>query len=1168
MSAARTAPNLLNRKDLTMRATLLMLTVLLLSGCDLPPQCARSADCDAGERCLAMQCIPDRGRPGGGEGEGGADEPLLCEAEAGEVPGVPDDAFDLAERESLEFGAPVRWRELVAADLDGGDDGGVETVVVRGGRVEVHGADDRVWWQSEVLGAHHVQGVFDLDGDGPQEVVVSTTTGVAIFAGLTGELLWRLPQPLTAVHRVMVADVDADGLPDLYVADRGCGSGGTGDGYFHGFAGGFGGDTLLSAVNEPRCARFQTLADLDGDGRPELVAPDATGVHAYDPADGDRVFCGDVEPGNNGVLSTFVVDADDSPGDELVVMRQNRISVLDLVDGRTAPCAAEQSLQTVAQVAFDAGVELRGEGSALVDLDGDGELELVTSGWFPAFDAWCTLGYELNGRNLFILEDATLLAARDIDGDDRAELLLASGQGRRLERHAPVSVYSRGVRLAPHTDRGAVLTDWVTATATAFSPDLAPPAAFPSAFLLLVDHLAPFDVPEQLHILPVNGGARRIALGGMPGGAHRIADPANAGAELLALAHADGGISLHDEALQVVGGSDAPTGAGQLVATDPGVVAYSVAGELGGVRLDDALQVRWRTPLGVDGRRPQAALPAPVSLGDAVLARDHRDATRQGWALVDAADGEILTELGYDSADYRTLAAAVVGQGDDALLLTYDNYIGVDRFVADAGDRVVGDLFAADPACDARPVYPRAVTAWARNGERAWRTVMRPNTSCGGPAGQTLTVHDGVAYVTESNAIRALDGATGAVLGRTDLGRFDAERDRSTSPRGGGRVLRVGDRLLRVGGNGPVDAFDLELNLVWRAENPEGVSRQGWVARPAAVLGDELWVSPGPDQPVYRYGVGDGALRGRVWLRGGEVGEAAGTANVVGIRRVGELLTVSADDGWLYAFTEDGALRGALRRDAVPGGALVADVDGDGSDELLLPEGDGVVTVFDRAELAAPSAAWDVACPPSAELCGPEHDIDETAQTEELCAMWWAVPDATTYDTRILGPRGAVVRPWAVRGDETFSDNVGLGLMPGSRYTVQVRAWRLEDGEVRFSEIASTTDGVWVRNPSPPEVTRFEATPNPVPAGARTTIVLEANDDDRIAGWSLAVHDDDGLVVRLVRGALAHQRFRGEHTWDGTDGDGNRLVGDFTLVARVVDRAGSATEARHEVTLR
>jgi hypothetical protein len=153
-----------------------------------------------------------------------------------------------------------------------------------------------------------------------------------------------------------------------------------------------------------------------------------------------------------------------------------------------------------------------------------------------------------------------------------------------------------------------------------------------------------------------------------------------------------------------------------------------------------------------------------------------------------------------------------------------------------------------------------------------------------------------------------------------------------------------------------------------------------------------------------------------------------------------------------------------------------------------------------------------------------------------------------------------------VRDDETITEYFGLSLVPDSHYSVEIRAWRLDGDTLEFSEPV-LSNGLHVIDPQPPTIDRFEVAPNPLMAGEQTLITIEASDDDRVAGMSLELHDADGLVRRLSSLSLAHPTVVREHPWDGTDGRGNQLVGDFRIVARMVDRGGREARAERPITV-
>jgi len=282
---------------------------------------------------------------------------------------------------------------------------------------------------------------------------------------------------------------------------------------------------------------------------------------------------------------------------------------------------------------------------------------------------------------------------------------------------------------------------------------------------------------------------------------------------------------------------------------------------------------------------------------------------------------------------------------------------------------------------------------------------------------------------------------------------------------------------------------------------------------------------------------------------------------------VDDLVLVTTDEGFIYGFGQDGSLTGTVAHDSTAGPPSFGDVDEDGVDELVVPLADATVVVRDRPSLPPPSQVWDVPCPSSPETCQPAADLDSTESITQLCAQWFDVPGVDGYDTRVLGTNGTEIRPWATRGRDTVSDYAGLSLVPGTTYTVEVRAWRIQDdGRLEFSAAIGAQGGVRVISPAAPEITRLDGVPEVFPEGMPITIQLEARDEDRIAGWSLAVHQAGEQVLRLFSGALSHRVFRGEHTWDGTDRAGERLPeGCYEVVAMVVDRAGQATSERRGI---
>ena len=175
-----------------------------------------------------------------------------------------------------------------------------------------------------------------MNGDGRLEVLVMTLRSAVLLDALTvlvetandafgTEVPVRLSQ-------LMLADFNGDQITDLYVADGGCNDEGSGRGAAFSFANGLEG-VRMNVIGGPRvngrCGRWQSTADLTGDGLRELVITDGRGLNGFDPRTGERVVCGTLRKPPNGPLphlqtadSVFVVFLPD----RIVAQRMSRMT--------------------------------------------------------------------------------------------------------------------------------------------------------------------------------------------------------------------------------------------------------------------------------------------------------------------------------------------------------------------------------------------------------------------------------------------------------------------------------------------------------------------------------------------------------------------------------------------------------------------------------------------------------------------------------------------------------------------------------------------------------------------------------------------------------------------------------------------------------------------------
>ncbi len=261
---------------------------------------------------------------------------------------------------------------------------------------------------------------------------------------------------LTAGVRVAVADVNGDGVPDQIIGD-GAGSGSRVRVIF-----GTGGQSTptinFSAFESFTGGVYLAAGDIDGDGRDEfVVSPDVGGgprVSVYGlAADNTLVkkadFFGIDDPNFRGGARVAVGDIDADGLADLVVgagfLGGPRVAVYD-----GASLFTNARLKLVGDFfAFpgsDAQTLRNGIFVTVGDLDGDGFGDLIFGGGpgggprVFALSGQTLLGQSLDAAyakpvaNFFVANDANSrggvrLAVKDIDGDDRADLITASGDG-------------------------------------------------------------------------------------------------------------------------------------------------------------------------------------------------------------------------------------------------------------------------------------------------------------------------------------------------------------------------------------------------------------------------------------------------------------------------------------------------------------------------------------------------------------------------------------------------------------------------------------------------------------------------------------------------------------------------------------------------------------------
>ena len=1103
------------------------------------------------------------------------DPPAPCPPFIAPPPG-PAILRDTQLTAEIPLGAPPGPEALRALDLDG--DAAPDLLIARGGRLDALDATGAERWRTPVLDLRRIIAARDLDGDGRLEIVAAADRAVFAFDALTGELRWRSPDApfaddrrLTAVQRVDVLDLDGDAIDDLYLSDGGCGDEGTGRGVGFRFAGAVFGEPLgivAGPRHNGRCGRWQVFADLDADDRPELLVTDGDGIAAFDPLTGARRRCGGFAAPPNGPLPHLPFGAARAAflPDALVVFEPDAAGGdPSCPDGRLA----ERHRFALAATAAGSGV-----------FEIDGQPALITSAFDAATGRW-RVHRLAAGTAAVLIDDARLLGI--VPGTSIAIAALA-------ESAAPArfgALMAFDLATDPPTPRwplpiprARLVLDHAPADRTPEfeAPLTLPGVAGPDLLLLrtgLEDGL-PTGLADRIERVDLAGQrVAAAALGGDPGGIL----PAT-GAAALVIGEPGGGVVLLDAALAPLAAPiPAPSGAAALMLGD-GLFARTDAGVVARIDLDSE-RVRWQVALGAASRS------AILAVDGDVLARDARvgDAA---WAVLAGDDGALRWRHRLDPDHFRPIGDAVVATADGAaamvvradLVLRPAEWHGVHAVGVDAPCEIEWhpepDPAAPAPECPGTEVRPRVVRGLdPRDGTCRWRLVLRPHFPCGGPSNQALSVADAEGdgreevYLTETDAIRRIDAATGELQTTVGLGRHE-----NGSVRGGGWIRAGEGALIRAGGNAPVEAFALDLTPRWQAENPPGLRLQGWIGRDAWIHAGAAWTSPATGFPLVRARIDDGAEVSRTGLLGGvglpDAALEAAYSDLRGLWPLADLdgapgaLAVT-DDGQLYALDAAGEVAWSRPHGAQVGAPVVMPIDPGGPRAIVLPAADGRVLVYGPPGPAAPPAVWDLPCPPRPS-CDAADDIDATESTEQLCAAWIPLADAAGHEARVLGPGGAIVRGWTRAESPLVID--GLALAPGSRYAVEIRAVAEVDGRPRPS-LPRASDGVQVVNDAPPRVAVVARPAMLVPAEQPVQIGVRAEEDDRLAGWRLDVERADGTPVRrLAGGPLAARIFEAEARWDLTDRDKRPVPpGAYRVVAIFIDRAGNSGRAETAVVV-
>ena len=432
--------------------------VCVADKCALPgATCLDWADCSDGEFCEPTlgQCIPQP--PAGGE---------TCEYKP--PPGPLDPVLEWSWESTAIFPTFVQVINMpVVVDLE--KDGTPDVVVVTSDNYTasgpgylraLNGKDGIEKWDASVdvykmenrVSSRMTPAAADIDGDGSVEIVTGKTGGGIIAFEHDGTFKWTSTNSdgtawtnALASGTVAIADLEGDGKPEIVVGGAVFESNGVlrfNAGEHHGGNNGTYGAVSIVAdldgvmpqeiVGGRRAYRadgtlywdnglvdgYPAIADLDLDGKPELVVVSAGNVRVHDPTTGAQLTVLVMPGAGQGGPPTIAdFDADGLP--EIAAANGTMYSVFEYVGGATPMLSVKWNQPT------QDGSSNR-TGSSVFDFQGDGAAEVVYND-----ECYFRVYAGADGAELYKVQNSSATIHEfpvvvDVDGDNNTEVVLGA----------------------------------------------------------------------------------------------------------------------------------------------------------------------------------------------------------------------------------------------------------------------------------------------------------------------------------------------------------------------------------------------------------------------------------------------------------------------------------------------------------------------------------------------------------------------------------------------------------------------------------------------------------------------------------------------------------------------------------------------------------------------
>jgi hypothetical protein len=1035
------------------------------------------------------------------------------------------DILDPAVYWKAYVGGSIQPTGFLSGDVD--DNGSAEIVYVSGGAVIAKRPSGAVVWQTPPRDLQAVYAIDDFDGDGHLDVLAAGNSQAFLLSGKDGSFEWSEDaSDFGTLGALRVADLNGDGRPDVYAeACQCCAITTTGPiGYAFSFA--RSGNTVVasklwSMPSIYSCGVPTVLFDGVGDGHVEIAHASASSIWVVG-SNGQVLVDGSRSP----VLGTYAytgdcvpANVDGAPGDELVCFQRavlasnvspRQVAVLHY-NASTSPPSLGVLWENIA-LADTIGGDLDFQPDSVVDLDGNGTLEIVVSG-MRSTGVWTT--YILDGKTgatLAMIPNARTAGTAPLRADGKVNVLTSDGQNLTAwvyDAAQSTPLVKTWTQTDRHTmtrvDAGRLRT--MRANLALVAPDLNRDGVADLATLtvspgsVLFGYSAPQGTATQLGRFPFPTDVD-------PVGSWVVNLSKNAPAQIASVAN-DGLLRIFDGTLNPASSIRVGGFCAGGVKQSPVVASFGGVGGTQSVFASDSRGAllrfdaqnaslanpplpQWSTRNctspsvfpGIDGARPGivcrgAQQPVAYPPNPAISAV--------------RGDGSLIwnAPLPGQDAIYDALPGTADASGAPAVLFQTRDTEGLLYTRALSGSTGLPSWSSA-PVVLQRGVFPFSAADW--NG-------------------------DGVVDVIGVlNSVQAISGATGAML-------VD-----------GGTFLAYGVPILKdVNGDGVLDA-----------------TLQG-TEYPARTLQHDLttWTWVGGDTKPYPTGgiadcpggpqlvEGATASPSRIYftpVSGTRMGmssfavfaggkkyadEAAAKAGGNYLATLSDLsigtnitgtghptAVVGSSDGWVYAIDAcTGSLQFSMPLDESVCGAVFGDTNADGRDEILVSTSGGYIYDIQHQEVGGCGHVLDTD-PPNGMV---DQNVDQIVSKSTLFGAWQAADGAASYEVAVVHePEGIISDPaWQDVGNVTTASVTGLPLVVGETYFFAVRA---VSDQGRSPD--SISDGVKVVDKLPSAAPPLGAS---IPSATESPASAQAGCGCRAAGGA---GGPGGLAV-LLGGAFA-----------------------------------------------